>query len=61
MSKVPPNLPEVGDRVKLRGRDYFGKLVRIIPDKNWAAVEWEKDKTGARIVHLFELEKQASV
>jgi hypothetical protein len=61
MVKAPPNLPEVGDRVRLRGNDCVGKLVRLIPDHPWAVVEWDKDKVGARVVHLLELEQLVGV
>ena len=54
-------MPEVGDRVRLRGNDCVGKLVRLIPDHPWAVVEWDKDKVGARVVHLLELEQLVGV
>lgn len=56
MKKGKLQLPVVGDRVKLRGRESTGKLDRV-NDLNWAVVIWEADRPGPKIVHLFELEK----
>lgn len=49
-------LPEIGDKVKLRGREPVGTL-KSINDRSWAKVEWEAGKEGPRFVHLQELEK----
>jgi len=53
MSKQPKNLPKKDDRVKLRGREFVGTLIRIDPDK-WSFVKW--DSKGPIICHLHELE-----
>ena len=42
--KAPPNLPELGDRVKLRGRDAEGYLIWVNDfeiKKRWACVWWD--------------------
>ena len=54
--KGPQNMPAIGDRCKMRGKEAAGQLVRITPD-NWAVVRWDGDKPGPRYCHLFELEK----
>lgn len=52
--KAPSNLPTIGDRVKLRGRQNIGKLQRV-DDRNWSWVDW--DGEGPIICHLHELER----
>ncbi len=47
-------MPERGERVRLRGREPVGVLVRYDPESNWATVEW--DATGPKICHRRELE-----
>lgn len=59
MAKEPPDLPEVNDRVKLRGRDAVG-ILRQINARNWARIEWDVPGSAPRICHLYELEKEAS-
>ena len=54
MSKPPPNLPSIGDRVRRRGQPGTGRLVDT-DDRLWAKVEW--DGHGPMICHLHELEK----
>lgn len=62
MSKSPNDLPVVGDRAELRGRDAEGIVFHIakmkIGDKEstWAAVRWERGM-GPRVVHLHELKR----
>jgi hypothetical protein len=56
IKKLSPNLPLVGDRVKLRGREPTG-TVHKINDIKWVHVEWDEGSTGPTICHLFELEK----
>lgn len=56
MSKAPPNLPELNDRVKMRGKQFTNGIVKFInPENNWTRVEWEKE--GPTLCHLYELEK----
>lgn len=60
MSKPPPNVPSIGDRVRMRGRNSVGELMRV-NDRNWATVRWDTDvfvPPGPDIVHLHELEKE---
>jgi hypothetical protein len=56
MSKAPKNLPEVGERVKLRGRTATGKMVAL-SERGWADVEWDAEHTAPVICHLHELER----
>lgn len=62
MAKAPPDVPMVGDRAKLRGRDVEGIVFHIaemgVGGKRslWAAVRWTKGM-GPRVVHLHELER----
>jgi hypothetical protein len=58
MGKAPPNLPERGDRVSLRGRygERAGVLVKMDDETLWASVEWD-DELGPKMAHLYELEK----
>lgn len=55
-AKGPPNAPEVGDRVRLRGRIATG-IVQSINKLSWVQVKWETGAGGPTLVHLFELEK----
>jgi len=56
MSKAPPNTPERGDRVRLRGKDFGeGVLKKFDPETNWSTVEWDED--GPKVCHRFELER----
>ena len=48
-------LPAVGDRVRLKGRDPQGIVMRI-SDKG-VNVVWDDGKVGPKIVPLYELEK----
>lgn len=58
MAKEPPNLPSVGDAVKLRGHSSRGILQRLDEDRKWAWVSWDNGLAkGPRICHLYELEK----
>ena len=56
MPKVPPNLPEVGDRCKMRGRNFAGILQKLNLEL-WAWVDWNGHEHGPSICHLYELEK----
>ena len=55
--KLPPNLPEVSDKVQRRGRPQpKGVLVYLNKDTKWCRVSWEKE--GFPVInHWFELEK----
>lgn len=55
MTKAPPNTPSAGDRVKARGRNFVGTLLRV-DDRFWAHVRWDW-ADGPRVCHLHELEK----
>lgn len=68
--RQPPNTPEVGDLVRLRGRKMAtGELVYLCgPENRWAFVLWHGPQSksptdpapadaGAMIVYLFEIEK----
>jgi hypothetical protein len=59
MPKPPSNLPELHDRVRLRGRPKFeGTIIFINPENNWARVKWDNESMhGPGICHLWELEK----
>jgi hypothetical protein len=55
---MPPNVPERGDRVQLRGRPQFvGTLRKYDPDSQWATVEWDEEG-GPETCHRFELERR---
>lgn len=62
MSKAPPDLPAVGDRAELRGRDAQGIVFHIASmsvggkQSLWAAVRWTKGM-GPQVVHLHELKR----
>lgn len=56
MSKPPPNLPDIGDRVKLRGQNPRGVL-EFFDNRKWAQVRWDEAFVGPALVHLHELEK----
>jgi hypothetical protein len=55
--KRPPNTPDRGDKVRLRGRAHEGVLVKYDPESLWSTVEWEAQ--GPKVCHLYELEKVA--
>ena len=59
MAKPPPNLPESGDRVKMRGRANRGTLKTLSPETKQCAVDW--DRSGPRLCHLHELEKEPTL
>lgn len=54
--KPPPNLPSVGGRVKLRGRQALGVLRSVNPESNWSRVDWDEGVKAPLICHLYELE-----
>jgi len=58
MSKLPKNLPSLGDKCKLRGKKlYIGTVIQI-NSNNWTRVEWDKwEKFLPKLCHLYELEK----
>jgi hypothetical protein len=58
LPRPPLNTPDVGDRVRLRGRKSRGLLNRVDADK-WSFVWWDADAQGPKICHLFELERIA--
>jgi hypothetical protein len=55
MAKSPKDLPKVGDRCKLRGRDAVG-TVQVISERNWTYVTWDENVKAPLICHLHELE-----
>ena len=58
MAKAPPNLPERGDRCRLRSdATKTGVLHTYDPESNWTAVHWDQGVTAPRLVHRFELMK----
>lgn len=59
MAKAPPNLPKVGDDVKLRGRLSFGRLVSLNEGNLWARVDWDPTVAAQcpKLCHLYELER----
>lgn len=57
MTKPPANVPAIGDRVRLRGRQAWGELKAVTQPENWARVEWATAGAGPFLVHLHELEK----
>jgi hypothetical protein len=57
MSKPPKNLPDRGDRCRLRGRDAAGQLATYDPYSLWAKVIWDDGVLAPIFVHLHELEK----
>lgn len=59
MAKAPPNLPAVGDDVKLRGRTSFGKLIGLNEQNLWARVDWDPTVAAQcpKLCHLYELER----
>jgi hypothetical protein len=56
MSKVPKDLPEVGDIVKLRSNQAIG-ILRSYNKINWCIVDWAIINSGPKLCHRFELEK----
>jgi hypothetical protein len=56
MPKKPKDVPEVGDRCRLRGSHMEGVLVNVDTDNYWASVKW--DVSGPTICPLFELRKE---
>ena len=58
MSKKPPQLPEIGERCKLRGRPLRGILRKVNDINKWAEVEWDIDARGPTVVHHWELERE---
>lgn len=57
MAKQPPNAPERGEAVRLRGKpEVTGTLKKYDPESQWATVDWIDNK-GPRVCHRFELEK----
>jgi len=56
VAKTPKNLPERGDRCKLRGRDGYGVLQKYDPESEWATVNWDAGK-WPKMVHRYELQK----
>lgn len=57
MAKKPKDIPQIGDRVELRGRNIFGVLQNYDTENYWASVKWETN--GPVICHLHELKKVA--
>lgn len=55
--KAPSNIPELGERCKLRGRPASGVVEKIIREWQWAIVKWDEGITAPRIVHHHELER----
>ncbi len=58
MSKTPPNVPERGDRVHLRGRPgREGRLLKYDPASQWSTVAWDDGK-GPKTCHRYEIERR---
>lgn len=57
MAKPPPNLPDPGDRVRLRGRPGSTGTLVALRSNNWATLDWDAGVHEAEICHLYELEK----
>jgi hypothetical protein len=57
MAKPPPDLPMVGNQVRLRGSDRTGVLLDFNPANEWAYVSWDRDTPGPHVCHRFELER----
>ena len=57
--KPPPNTPNVGDDVKLRGRVSFGCLTELNERNLWARVDWDPTVAAncPKLCHLYELER----
>lgn len=54
--KGPSDIPERGDRCRMRGKPRFvGTLLRYDPDNNWATVAWD-NRDGPTVCHRFELQ-----
>lgn len=60
-AKGPPNLPERGDKCKMRGRKNNGVLWTIDDDSLWSKVIWEFPPGGPTYCHLYELEKMIPI
>ena len=58
MAKAPRNLPELHDRVRMRGKNLFGVIKFINPENNWARVVWDHGCDGPIVCHIYELEKE---
>lgn len=56
MAKAPPNIPQPGDRVRLRGRPPKGYL-RHVDERQWSWVWWDVENSAPKITHLYELER----
>ena len=56
MARGPKNLPDREDRVKLRGRERRGKLLKMDDEILWCTVQWD-DSDKTTMCHLYELEK----
>jgi hypothetical protein len=57
MARPPPNLPTVGNDVRLRGTNKTGKLLDFNPSNQWAFVAWDETTPGPHVCHRFELER----
>ena len=57
--KKPKDLPQIGDRVELKGRGIFGILQNVDTENYWSAVKWDMNGPGPMICHLHELKKVA--
>lgn len=58
MAKPPPNLPEVGDRCRMRAdKTITGILMKYQPESNWSRVKWDEHVIAPKLVHRFELMK----
>lgn len=55
MAKRPKDVPDIGDRVEMRGSGLRGTLINTDTDNDWSSVKW--DTSGPTVVHLFELRK----
>lgn len=48
---------QIGERVRLRGREPRGVLRRVNESSLWAQVEWDAETPGPKHCHLKELER----
>jgi hypothetical protein len=56
MPKAPATAkPNIGEPVKLRGREPRGTLAAV-GERGWCRVAWDEAHPGPKIVHIDELE-----
>lgn len=55
MKKPPPNTPDEGDRVCLRGNASATGLLSRVGQADWSWVDWDPGVKAPRIIHRYEL------